>query len=168
MIEIMQSKKVKIVAVIVGLVAISVASMAVGVAVGLHKAKFSYRWGENYERNFIGKPVGGHGMMFSGPERNEWGERMGMRGMHGGAFRNPHGIAGSILSLSENLMVVKDGNNQENTISISDSTLIKFGGETISKSDLKEGDRIVVLGKPGDDGVVKAALIRIFDRTEQQ
>lgn len=141
-------------------------SMAVGVTIGLYKARFSYQWGENYERNFIGAPGWDKGMMFGGSGCGDKdGKGYVMHGMRGGLFRNSHGLSGSVLSVSENSIVLKDKNNQENVIAISEDTLIKFGGETVAQDDLREGDRVVVLGKPGDDGMVHATLIRIFNRS---
>jgi hypothetical protein len=87
-----------------------------------------------------------------------------MMGDFGGrGFRNGHGIAGAIISVADNKIVIKDRNGQENTISVSDQTLIKRGQSTISVNDLKNDEQIVVMGKPGDNGTINADLIRVFD-----
>lgn len=147
----------KVAALAVGGIFVVLASFAGGVAVGLKKAKFSYKFGENYERNFIGgPPLGPMGMMEQGPR--------GMMDNFGGrGFRNGHGIAGDIISVADNKIVIKDRDGQENTISVSDQTLIKRGQDTISINDLKNNEQIVVMGKPGDNGTVSADLIRVFD-----
>jgi len=80
----------------------------------------------------------------------------------GRGFRNAHGIAGEIISITDNKIVLKDRDGQENSIAVDDKTLIKRGRDTISVNELKNDDRIVVMGKPGDDGTVSADLIRVF------
>ena len=158
--EIIKSKKFQIAVLFVGVFFVALVSFAGGVAVGLKKAKFSYKFGENYERNFVGGPPGPMGMM-GGP-----GPRGMMSDFDGRGFRNAHGIGGEIISVADNKIVLKDRDGQENTISVDDKTLIKRGPDTISVNDLKNGDRIIILGRPGDDGTVKADLIRIFSGNE--
>jgi len=87
-----------------------------------------------------------------------------MRGFEGRGFRNSHGIAGAIISVADNQIVIKDRDGQENTISVSDQTLIKRGQSTISVNDLKNDEQIVVMGRPGDNGMVNADLVRVFDK----
>jgi hypothetical protein len=154
-----KSKNFKIAALAVGIIIIALISFAGGVVVGLKKARFSYKFGENYERNFVGGPFqGSEGMMGRG--------QRGMMGDFGGrGFRNSHGIAGNIISVADNKIVIKDRNGQENTISVSDKTLIKRGQDTISLNDLKNDEQIVVMGQPDDNGTISADLIRVFDNT---
>jgi len=156
--EMLKSKGFKIAALIIGAVILVLVSFAGGVAVGFHKARFSYKFGENYERNFVGGPFqGGPGMM------EGWGPRGMMRDFEGRGFRNGHGLSGTIISVANSQIVLKDQNNQENTITVTDKTLIKQGRGTISVNDLKNGERIVVIGSPGDNGTINADLIRVFD-----
>jgi len=159
--EIIKSKKFKIAVLAIGVILVALVSFAGGVFVGFRKARFSYRFGENYERNFVGGPFQGPaGMMGRGPR--------GMMGdFEGRGFRNGHGIAGNIISISDSNIVIKDRNGQENTISVSDQTLIKRGQDTVKLTDLKQDEQIVVIGKPGDNGTVSADLIRVFDMTNQ-
>ena len=153
--EMLKSKKFKIAALVVGAFILVLVSFAGGMAIGFRKAKFSYKFGENYERNFTGH--GPSGMMDGrGPQ--------GMMGDFGGrGFRNGHGIAGAIISVADNKIVIKDRDGQENTISVSDQTLIKRGQSTINGNDLKNDEQIVVMGRPGDSGTINADLIRVFD-----
>ena len=144
--EKIKSKGFQIAVLFVGVIFVALVSFAGGVAVGLKKARFSYKFGENYERNFGGP--------FRGPA--------GMRDFEGRGFRNAHGIAGEIISITDNKIVLKDRDGQENSIAVDDKTLIKRGRDTISVNELKNDDRIVVMGKPGDDGTVSADLIRVF------
>jgi hypothetical protein len=154
--EMLKSKKFKIAALAVGVLILMLVSFAGGVATGFHKARFSYEFGKNYERNFVGGPFQGPGMMERGPQGM-------MRGFEGGGLRNGHGIAGAIISVANNQIVIKDRDGQENTISVSDRTLIKRGQATISVNDLKNDEQIVVIGRPGDNGTINADLIRVFD-----
>ncbi|TXH06891.1 MAG: hypothetical protein E6Q06_04715 [Candidatus Moraniibacteriota bacterium] len=139
-----------IVAAVTGVVLVAVGSFSIGFSAGLHKARFSYRFGENYERNFMKS------------ERQGMKDRI-MKKMDGKLFRSGHGVAGEILSIREGLIIVSGPEGQENSIVISDDAVIMKGGEKVAFSDLGSGDRIVVLGKPGDDGVIQADLIRVFD-----
>lgn len=151
-----KSKAVKIIIAIVGLFLIILVSFAGGVAVGLHKAKFSSDWGKNYERNFMGERPGEGGPLGGG--------MMGMmRDFSGRDFRNAHGLAGTIISIADNNIIVKDKDGKENTVAVTDKTMIKNGRDDISLGDLKQDDQIVVMGQPGDNGVVNAALIRVFN-----
>lgn len=155
------SKKFQIAVLILGIFVIVFISFAGGVFVGLKKAKFSYKFGENYEKNFVGGPIQGpRGMM------NDHGPRDMMPDFQGRGFRNGHGIAGTIISVSNNQIIIKDRSGQENTISVGDKTLIKRGQDTISVNDLKNEDRIVVMGNPGDNGTINADIIRVFSVNE--
>ena len=149
--EIIRSRKFKIIASVIGGILLLIVSFAAGVHVGYRKARYSYQWGANYERDFGGPRMGMNGpasrMMHDFSDQN---------------FRNGYGLAGTVVSVSGNNIVVKDRNNEENTIAVSDKTIIKQGPNDLKISDLKSGDRIVVMGNPGDNGVVNADLIRVF------
>lgn len=156
--EIIKSRKFKIAASIVGAILIALLIFASGLAVGLHKAKFSCRFGENYEKNFMGhqsgmdKPMGPMGKM-----------KEKFRDMEGRGFRNAHGLAGTIISIADNSFVVKDRDNKENAVAVTDKTVIKLGRDDIKISDLKQNDNIVVMGQPSEDGTINADLIRVFN-----
>lgn len=136
---------------------------ALGVRVGLHKAKYSYEWGVNYERNFTGRSH--RPMEFGGPGMPPMGQAglMGFFGERGQDFRNAHGLAGDIISIADSTIVIKDRDNKENTVSVSDKTIIKSGRDDVKINDLKTGQKIIVLGKPDDSGVINAELIRVFN-----
>jgi len=143
------AKYFKTFTIVVGAILIALTSFAVGMSVGFHKAKFSYKWGENYERNFAGPGMGGP-MGF-------------MHDFQGRDFRNSHGTAGVIVSLTDNNLVIKDRDGKENTVAVTDKTVIKKYREDIKITDLKQGDQVVVLGNPGNDGTINADIIRVFD-----
>lgn len=158
--EFIQSRTFKIVAAIICVFLISVVSFGAGVAVGLHKARFSADFGKNYERNFMGSRFGDGRGMIGG---NGGGGMMGFfSDFEGRDFRNGHGLAGTVISISDNNIIIKDRDNKENTVTVSAQTLIKSQRDNLKLSDLKVNDQIVVMGNPGDNGVVNASLIRVF------
>ncbi|MDD2766941.1 MAG: hypothetical protein PHH40_04270 [Candidatus Moranbacteria bacterium] len=171
--EIMPSKYFKGIIIIVGVLIVALLSFSAGIAVGIHKAKFSYAWGQNYEQNF----VGGRGNMIRderGRERMipQGGSMMNRFGiaekLSGRDFRNAHGIAGIVLSVSDTSIIVIDRDNKENTITITEGTLIKRNNESITLGDIAKDDNVVVVGKPDDNGVVKADFIRVFKQGNNQ
>ncbi len=158
--EMIKSRKFKLAAGIVGVFLIAFISFAGGVVVGLHKAKFSYQWGQNYERNFMGFGPGNVPMM--GNNDNRGGMMDIPRDIEGRGFRNAHGLAGAIVSISNDSLIVKDRDNKENTVTVSDKTIIKNRASDLKITDLKANDHIVVMGTPNDQGVIAADLIRVF------
>lgn len=152
-------KNLKLAAIVVGCLLVALIIFASGVGVGLRKARFSNDFGRNYERNFMGSRFDqGRGMM---------GGRAGfvggmMREFSGRDFRNANGLAGTIISITDNNLIIKDGDNKENTVAVTDKTLIKSRRDDLKLSDLKNNDQIVVIGQPGDNGVINADLIRVF------
>jgi RNase P/RNase MRP subunit p29 len=85
-----------------------------------------------------------------------------MREFSGRDFRNANGLAGTIISITNNNLVVKDRDNKENTVVVTDKTAIKLGRNNAQLSDLKQNDQVVVIGQPGNNGVINADLIRVF------
>jgi len=146
--KVLGSKMFKISAVVIGIVLVALVSFAAGMAAGFHKARFSYMWGENYERNF------------AGPRRGPFDSMPDPRGPD---FRNAHGLAGTVISKNDSQLVIKDRDGKENTVAVSDRTSIKLRRDDIKIGDIKENDRVIVLGQPGENGVVNADLVRIFD-----
>ena len=119
-----------------------------GVHVGFRKANFSYRWGENYHRNFGGPRQGWfHGLDFGAHE-----------------FMDAHGTFGSILQVDVpgGTLVVKGKDNTERTILISAQTVIQKNRVAQQIADLKADDRIVVIGVPNAQGQIEAKFIRVF------
>ena len=119
-----------------------------GVKVGTIKARYSYRWAENYHRNFAG-PRGG---FFS-----DW------RNSPRGEFINAHGVFGSIVKIDGNTVITKGRDDVEKTVLVSENTLIQKGRETATLSDLKADDNVVIIGSPNDQGQIEAKIIRVFN-----
>jgi len=156
-----KSNALKITLLIVGEILLLFLVFSSGIAVGLKKAHFSNKFADNYERNFMGQ----HPDMRDEKKPGFFGKIPPefMREAEGRDFRNAHGIAGAILSISDNTITVLDHDNKENTILITDKTLIKSRRDDLSRSDLKTGDEIVVMGSPAENGTVSASLIRVFN-----
>lgn len=139
-----QSQKSRKIIYGVGLAIATLLIFQAGVFVGYKKANFSYRWAENYHRNF-GGPRGG---FFQFLDRDD--------------YMNAHGTFGPVIKIDGNILTVKDQSGAEKIILISDGTEIRMGRDKISSSDLKIDDRIVAIGNPNDKGQVEAKLIRVF------
>jgi len=118
-----------------------------GVKVGTLKARYSYRWADNYHKNFAG-PRGG----FLG----DW------QRFPAGDFIGGHGAFGEIIEIKDNGFVIKGRENVEKVIITNQETTITKGRET-TKDGLKVGDRVVIIGSPNEEGQIEAKLIRVFD-----
>ncbi len=144
--EMKQSKLLTGIAIGVGVVFLAMLIFRAGVFVGMEKARYSYRWGENYQRNFGGPPRGFFGR-FSGR----------------GRFIGGHGAFGPIIKKNKGSVVVSDRENAEKVVAIDKDTRIIRGREVITIKELKLDDRIAVIGQPDKKGVIQAKLIRVFD-----
>jgi hypothetical protein len=127
----------------------------IGMAVGYKKANFSYKWGENYYRNFAG-PAKGFPDNMMGPDD----------------FMDAHGILGQIIKIDGSKIVIKDRHETEKVILIKDDTTIRSFNQNLKLADLKSSESIVVIGEPDDSGQIVAKLIRILppppqDRKDQ-
>lgn len=149
--ECVQSKMFQRSVVGVGIFLIILVSFALGVAVGLHKARFSYAWGENYERHFLG----------DGPRGSKRDVMMGMP--NGNGFRNPHGTSGTVISVAEDTLIVRDSDDQESSARLTDKTRVMKQREKITANEIQKDDTVMIIGKPAEDGVVVADFIRVFD-----
>lgn len=119
-----------------------------GMFVGFRKAGFSYRWGENYHRNF-GGPRGGV-----------------FRGMFRDDFPKAFGAFGQIMKIDGATLVVKDRDNVEKIVVVKDTTSIQRFRKNIANSDLHVDDFIAVIGEPNDDGQIEAKFIRVMPSSQ--
>ena len=133
----------KIIGVII-LLAVILFSFAFGIWVGQERARFSFRWAENYHRNF-GGPM--HGFFSNFPDRD---------------FINGHGVFGQVIKTDTVSLVMKDKDNAEKVITVTSATSIVKGFAKATFSDIKTGDTIVVIGQPDSQGNIQAELIRIL------
>lgn len=152
--EFFQSKIFKTAIWIAAGIAVCLLIFAAGVSVGFRKANFSYKWGENYHRNF-GGPRGGF-----------------LQEFRGGDFIEGHGTAGQIIkiddlaSISTPSLVIKGAREAEKIILIKNDTVINRLRETIKPGDLKVDDYVVIIGKPNEAGQIEAKLIRIMPASQ--
>jgi len=149
-----QSKELKIATIVVGIILVLVLTLAIGIRIGFLKAGYSYKWGKNYERNFVGpRPPFSHPGSFGPMVRN----------FEGGDFRNGFGLVGKVISITDNKLIIEDRDGNENTVEITNKTIIKKRrSDKLSVNDIKTDNKVAVMGKPDESGVVKAILIRIF------
>jgi hypothetical protein len=147
--KLFQSKSFKVGLIALGTFIVLFLVFKAGVFVGYKKAQFSYRWGENYHRNFAG-PRGG----FFGDFGRGFGDR--------GDFINAHGTFGSVIKIDGTTVIVKGRDDIEKTILVPDDAAIRRGRESIKVSALKVDDKIVVIGSPNEQGQIEAKLIRVF------
>jgi|SRR3989338_5021386 len=115
-----------------------------GMAVGFKKASFSYRWGENYHRNF-GGPKGGFFREFSDND-----------------LTNAHGVFGEIIKIDGTTLIIKGADGVEKAVLAGADASIRRFSEAVKAEELKVGDRVVVIGEPNDSGQIEAKLIRIM------
>jgi hypothetical protein len=119
-----------------------------GVFVGTERANFSFRWADQYHRNF------------GGPQGGIFGEFMGTPNQ----FPNANGSFGQIIKIDNNILTVKDndGDNAEKTILVANNTKILSQRKSLKLSDLENGNNIVVVGEPNINGQIQAELIRVM------
>ncbi|MBI4991681.1 MAG: hypothetical protein HZB99_00485 [Candidatus Harrisonbacteria bacterium] len=146
--EFFQSKIFKIVLIAIGALIVMILVFKAGEFTGYRKARFSYKWGENYHRNFAG-PKGG----FFGDFRRSFGDR---------DYINAHGTFGSIIRIDGSTLIIKGKGEVEKTVLVSDKTTIDSRRESLKASDLKVDDQVVIIGSPNDQGQIEAKFIRVF------
>lgn len=141
--KITESKAFKYFMVIVPVLIILILVFGLGVYVGYRKAKFSYSWGENYEKNFP--------------------KKRGFLGFMPGDIMNAHGTVGSVSEINGNIIVLKDNDGtQKSILTSSSTTVISRPGTDLKLQDIKVNDAITVIGMPNNQGQIEAKLIRIF------
>ncbi|MFA6550003.1 MAG: hypothetical protein WCT36_01445 [Candidatus Gracilibacteria bacterium] len=122
-----------------------------GMFMGFHRAGFSYKWGEDYYRNFGGPR-----------ERSQIERGIGMGMMRGGDFLDSNGVAGKIIKIALPNITVLDKDNAEKIVVIKDDTAIRSMRSSVKAADLKVDDFIVVIGSPDDSSQIEAKLIRVM------
>ena len=139
-----QSKNFKVVFILIGALIVCLLSFQAGLIVGFKKANFSFRWGENYHRNF-----GGPGKGFG----SDFGDRN---------FIDAFGTFGQIIKIEGSSLVIKGREDIEKIVLVSDQTIIKRFQDNIKLTDLKVDDYIVIIGEPNTSGQTEAKLIRVM------
>lgn len=142
--NILESKLFKAIVLSIVALIILVFVFGLGVFVGTKKADFSFRWAEQYHRNF-GGPQGGF-----------------FNDMAGRQFTDANGVFGQIIKIDGQTLTIKGKGNMETSILVSDKTSIVRQMNNIKLSDLKADDVVVVIGEPNDNGQIEAKLIRVL------
>ena len=143
-----QSKVFKALVFVIAALIIFLAGFKAGIFVGFRKAGFSYRFEENYHRNFAGPKAG-----FFNDFRNDFKNRN---------FMQSAGVFGQIIKIDNNNLVIAGRDNLEKIVSVTEQTIINRFQETIKISDLKVDDPIVIIGEPNEYGQIEAKLIRVM------
>lgn len=115
-----------------------------GLAIGFRKANFSFKWGDNYHKNF-GGPKGGF-----------------LKNMGGADFIESNGVFGQIIKTASSTLVIKDRGEVEKIVLINDSTSIRRGHDTLQFDALKVDDNVVIIGESNEAGQIEAKLIRVM------
>lgn len=115
-----------------------------GIIVGIKKSDFSYKWSNNYHKNFAGPRKG----FFNG-----FGDR---------DFMNAHGTFGQIIKIDGQTLVIKSNNDLEKIILIQEDTTINRFRDSIKPEDLKINEYVVIIGEPNESGQIEAKLIRVL------
>jgi len=139
-----QSKGFKIVVAVVSALVLLLVGFKAGMEVGHRKARFSYGWGENYQRNFAGPP--------RGFDRN-FGDRR---------FMEASGVSGQILKIEGQNLTIKGRDNMEKMVVVNDKTTFERFRDKVSLADLKVDDLVTVIGNPNETGQIVAKFIRLM------
>ena len=118
-----------------------------GVAIGFHRAEFTGRWYEGYRQNFMGPMPGKRAPVVP----------VGVNPM------SSHSVSGNILSVDDDSIIIKTADG-ETMVSFGDKTAIREKTDDVKATDLKVGDRVIVIGSPNAQGQIQAALIRVVDQ----
>lgn len=132
----------------VGIAFAVVAVFSFGVFIGEQKARFSFRWSQEY-RSMFGRPPIGPG----GPPE----------GLFGG-----HGTVGVVIDRKADQLLLKSPDNVEKVILIGKSTHLVRQRQEIKPKDIRNGDRAVVIGSPDNKGRIEAKLVRILDAATRE
>lgn len=133
--------------IILCVILLSFSMFQLGINIGSNRGRFACNWAKNYQNNF-GGPQRGFGIM---PEK---------------PFIDGHGIFGEIIKIDNSDIIINDRNNIEKVIKITNDTSINNFESKAKITDLKVGDRIMVIGDPNNQGQIDAKLIRIFNKTD--
>ena len=109
--NIIESKIFRYTLVILGVIVIALLIFQLGMRVGFTKADFSYKWGENYHKNF------------AGPREGFFGDWRKMP-LPPGDFLEAHGVFGSIIRIDGSTLVIKGSDNIEKTVLIDRKSVV--------------------------------------------
>ncbi|MBI5465141.1 hypothetical protein HY946_00850 [Candidatus Gottesmanbacteria bacterium] len=74
-----------------------------------------------------------------------------------------HGVAGTIDSIGENTIIVKERSGALKTVLVDEETVLRKNGSSINFSDLKKDEQVIIIGEPQEkEGAIKAKVIRVI------
>ncbi len=142
--KLFESKLFKIIVFSIAGLIVLVFVFGMGVYVGAKKAEFSFKWANEYHRNF-GGPQGGF-----------------LGGMMSQEFTEANGVFGQIIKIDNQSVTIKGRDNVEKVVLINSKTSIVYQRKNVDLSGLKIGDSAVVIGEPNNSGQIDAELIRVI------
>ena len=81
---------------------------------------------------------------------------------------NGHGVFGQIESLSESSMVIEEKDGALKTVLWDDQTRFIKNHDSLTAGELTQGETIVVIGKPSEEGdAVVARIIRVMGKRKE-
>jgi hypothetical protein len=84
------------------------------------------------------------------------------QGQKGMQKNKKRGLLGDVIKTEADKITIKGADGQEKAVITNDQTKIKKQGSDIKITDIKTGDRIMVVGKPNDQGVITAKMIKVM------
>jgi hypothetical protein len=142
--NLLASKTIRAVIIILGGLIILFLVFGLGVSVGYRRAGFAANFDQNYYHDF-------YGTTSTGPA-----------GMGGRVMMAIHGIAGTVIDVGSTTLSVSDSDTDEESVEVSSDTVIREGENTIMIGNIATGDHVAVIGSPNDQGQVVARFIRVF------
>jgi hypothetical protein len=120
-----------------------------GLFVGYHKAEFSYRWSDNYYRDFGGPlspfaPFGPAGISDDADN-----------------IPTPHGAFGTIIGVNLPTFAVKGPDEAEKVVVIGPHTIIRSMRNLGTTTDIHTGQSVIIIGEPDSQGQINASFVRI-------
>ncbi|MEI6316562.1 MAG: hypothetical protein WCO65_02445 [bacterium] len=73
-----------------------------------------------------------------------------------------HGVAGKVVAIKNNIILVADNEGIEKNVLVDKTTIIKNQRNTILIGDIKPNDYIIVIGTPTPDGQINAKIVRVL------
>lgn len=111
-----------------------------------------------------------HALLWQNNYRANFFDDFGSRNMRGGMMNNfasmpmrSHGFLGTVISVSDENISVQSNDGIEQSVQITDQTIIRRNRDKVEITDLKNGERVAIFGQPNNKGQVAAVLIRIFE-----
>lgn len=142
--EFLKSPKFKSVVYLLAILLAAVVIFEAGVAVGYHRAAFSYHWNAG----------------FMGDDRDP--RAFFAVFQHGPDEPNPHGTIGQVVSVHLPELLVKGPNTPEQLVIVGPGTQVRRFRSDGTSTDIAAGQQVIVVGDPDDKGQIQASFVRIL------